>query len=149
MAIDSTYGTFDIEYVDGTEEVGVQQRCLRRFKPFRVGEEVQARVYYSGIEPVWFRGVIVDIHSDADESSLFDVSVNGVLMSNIEEEDIRRFDPKPRMPGDWVFVVDARGRCKGNILQTNPDGTFRVECRDGTIKPRVPRNRILKHKAST
>lgn len=148
-AIDAHFGTFDIEHVDGTEQIGVQQQCLRPFIPFQVGERVQARTYYSGIGTVWFHGVIVDIRSDTAKSSLVDVSVNGVVMSNIKLQDIRRFDSTPRKPGDWVAVMDAKGGCKGKILRTNPDGTFRVKCRDGTVKPRIPSNKILKHKAST
>lgn len=148
IAIDASDGTFDIEYVDGTIERGVQQKCLRRFKPFQLGEQVQARTNYSGSGNLWFHGVIVDIRSAADKSSLIDINVNGDVMSDIKMEDIRRIDTKLRKPGDWVLVKDARGRCKGKILQTNPDGTFRVKCRNGTVKPRIPSDRIMKHKAN-
>ena len=134
-------------HFDGTKQIGVQQRCLRHFKAFQVGEEVQTRTYYSGIGTIWFRGMIVDIRSDGDESSLIDVSVNGAVMSNIKVQDIRRFKTTHGNPGDRVFAIDVTGGCKGKILQTNPDGTFRVKCSDGTVKPRVPRNKIKKQQA--
>ena len=54
-------GTFDVNYEDGDKERAVKSEFIRRFVPFKVNQEVEAR--YHG-KKRWFAGKITDVIDD-------------------------------------------------------------------------------------
>lgn len=145
VAIISSDASFDIEFDDGDINEALERRCLRPFRPYQVGEEVQVRQSQDNDKVVWVTGIISEVYSDEEDESLsFDVTVDGVILTEIHSEELRRLDSTSFRPGSRVAVYDEQEEYwyPAKVVLANSDGTYVVRDMDGGVEAKVPPHRI-------
>jgi hypothetical protein len=76
--------SYDVEYGDGEEGLGLCRHCVRPFKPYAVGEIVEARIGNSegffkarilkSAEDDWYEVSYIDMNANVDQNKKFVVS---------------------------------------------------------------------------
>ena len=127
-------GEYEIRYTDGEEDTNIKRRCIRKFKSYEVGEEVEARPIE---EPGFHRGRVVRLLPNQQ----YDVEIEGgMMLESIPSHQIRRFDiPSSSGPlGVGSPVVANFGGAgtyyPGIILEVHDDNTVDIEYDDGDVE---------------
>ena len=64
MDANPNWNTYDVQYTDGEEDLGLCQTCVRPFKPYAVNELVEARINSS--ENYYFKAIVVHRNEKED-----------------------------------------------------------------------------------
>ena len=142
-AIIASDATFHVTFDDGDINDRLDRGCLRPFEPFRLGERVQVRM--SQQDNIWIDGVIVEIHSNTNNSVLVDVqTIDRTLMAGMNTANIRRH--MGFQQGDEVSVLDEEDEewYPAKILRVDSQGNYLIEYMDGEIEVGVESHRIAR-----
>lgn len=140
-AIIASDATFHVTFDDGDVNDRLDRGCLRPFKPFRLSERVQLRT--SQHDNFWIDGVVVEIHSNTNDSVLVDVqTIDGMFMAGINTANIRRH--MGFQQGDEVSVLDEQDEewYPAKILRVDSQGNYLIQYLDGEIEVGVESHRI-------
>lgn len=137
---------FNVEYLDGEEFRSVMPRCLRRFEPYRPGNDVEASV--AGTDR-YLRGKVIAVLFK-DGVAHFDVGTEEGVMKMVTADRLRRFQVVPVKPLEVGSLVMARfgggvEAFPGRIHAVHKDGTFGVLYDDGDYEPRLS-NEFVEHR---
>eukprot|EP00934_Nitzschia_sp_Nitz4_P007669 Nitzschia sp. Nitz4//scaffold35_size145790//137213//140048//NITZ4_003060-RA/size145790-augustus-gene-0.127-mRNA-1//1//CDS//3329549214//7659//frame0 len=128
--------TFEVRYLDGDMDHGMDFSCLRPFKPYEVDEELEVRDQ----EGRWHVGLVVDSYIDDIGVTRFVVQTNDIHLT-VDDASLRRFDfVEPYFEGEVVWGR-YRGEdewFEGTIEQVNAGGTYTIRYSDGDIEYGVP-----------
>jgi len=78
--------TYDVMYDDGETDYDLCRRCVRRFRPFEVGEDVEARIEADVYEHAKILAV-----SEDDDTCDIRLRSNNHIIEDVPLLDLRRF----------------------------------------------------------
>ena len=154
-AIVSSEATFVIQYADGDVDEGMERRCLRPFEPYQVGEKIEVQrkspgEYEAGIILAIYGTEEVGNYDDEEDeqpSLMFDIQLEEtkVVLVSVHQGALRRIGAISIKKGDRIAVsTDAGGEewFPGQVVRTNPDGTYVIRYVNGNVENNVRKERI-------
>jgi hypothetical protein len=131
-------------YWDGEAESSVRPECLRRFKPYRVGDHVEVRE--EGTKTYVGGKIIAVLSVDDDDDPQFDIEAEeGGVLRMVTADRLRRNPFSSESPpslkvGSRVMALYGGGEeaFPGTIKAIHSDGTVAVMYDDGEIEPHLP-----------
>jgi hypothetical protein len=133
--------TWNVQYDDGDHKKKVCPRCVRRFEPYKIDEQVEVRF---SEETSYSVGRIVAAHSNGEAIRV--ELYNGKIVKMVLGMDIRRVTARKLSRGDRVSSQYQGEWSPGVIAKVNKDGTFAIQYDDGFFSPIVPRRMVLPRK---
>jgi hypothetical protein len=129
--------TWEIEYADGEEDFDLCRHCVRRFRPYEVGDEIEWRAPDMVYRPC----VITAVNDDGT----FDIKRKGKgkIKKSVSADDFRRTEEDPfadiLVPGVRIQakLPDYEGWWPGELKAINSDRTFAIEFDDGDFVQQV------------
>lgn len=127
--------TFDIMYIDGEQEFAIKRSCVRRFVPYHVGEDVEAR---TNEEATFHKGHVVRVL----DNNRCDVELEGgQVIEAVLPMHIRRYNPVLKsIPVGTRVVAQYQGGSEsfpGVVHKVNVDGTLDIQYDDGDFERRL------------